>query len=340
MILKTLKWLLIAAVVALAGVALVLEVGSRMSLDDNYTYTKETRSLPEFSQQAQDGLVRIAAGAYEFRARVAGFNDPDSAGKPAVILLHGFPVTSAMWNALITPLAEAGYRVIAFDQRGYSPDARPSGSSNYAVDKLVDDVVAVADAAGIEQFHLVGHDWGAVIGWGTVITYPERVLSWSALSIAHPAAFTEALQNDPDQQARSRYFMFFAMPWLPETLFSYDNFKLLKFAYTSMPADARSEYLQMFAEPGALTGALNWYRAMAGGEDNGSGLAVEVAIPTLFIWGNNDVAVARAGIDAQAQYMVGPYEVIEMDAGHWLIEADTKLVLDSLLRHIRFFSAP
>jgi pimeloyl-ACP methyl ester carboxylesterase len=326
------KWLLITAAIALTVVVLVLEIGSRMSMDTDYTHTRKTGTLAKFSPHSESGLVRIATEDYEFRARVAGF---DSADRPAVILLHGFPVTSAMWDPLIEPMTAAGYRVLAFDQRGYSPGARPGDVADYAVEKLVNDVIAVADAAGLEQFHLVGHDWGAVVGWATVMTYPQRVLSWSALSIAHPAAFSEALRKDPDQQSRSRYIMLFALPWLPEALFSFDDFAALKAIWSNMPDDARAEYLAVFSEPGALTSAFNWYRAMVGGFDGAGTLATELVTPTLFIWGNHDIAAGRWAVDAQAQYMAGPYEFIELDAGHWLMEDHPRVVTEAIIQHLQ-----
>ncbi len=329
------KWLLIAAAIAVTVVVLVLEIGSRMSMDTDYTHTRKTGALAEFSPHSESGLVRIATKDYEFRARVAGFNTPEGEDKPAVILLHGFPVTSAMWDPLIEPLTEAGYRVLAFDQRGYSPGARPGDISDYAVEQLIGDVIAVADAAGLEQFHLVGHDWGAIVGWGTVMTYPQRVLSWSALSIAHPAAFSEALRTDPDQRSRSRYIMLFATPWLPEALFSFKDFTILKGVWSNMPDSARAEYLQVFSEPGALSGAFNWYRAMVGGVDSDGALATRVATPTLFIWGKHDIAAGRWAVEAQAHYMVGPYELIELDAGHWLMEDHPLVVTEAIIQHLQ-----
>jgi pimeloyl-ACP methyl ester carboxylesterase len=334
-IIKFVKWLLIALALTLAAIALVLEIGSRMSMDTDYTHTSATRALPEFSTDSPSGLVRIATDGLEFRARVAGFDTADSRERPAVILLHGFPVTSAMWDPLIKPLTEAGYRVLAFDQRGYSPGARPGDVADYTVEQLVNDVIAVADAAGLEQFHLVGHDWGAIVGWGTVMTYPQRVLSWSALSIAHPAAFSEAQRTDPDQRSRSRYIMLFATPWLPEALFSFKDFALLKSIWSNMPDSARAEYLEVFAEPGALSAAFNWYRAMVGGFDSDGALATEVTTPTLFIWGNEDIAAGRWAVDAQAQYMAGRYEFIELDAGHWLMEDHPRVVTEAIIQHLQ-----
>jgi pimeloyl-ACP methyl ester carboxylesterase len=337
MLIKIVMWLLLSVAVLSLVLAVVLQVGAAMSLDRGLEHSAATSALPEFTPQAADGLVRISAGGQVFRARVAGVDA--GSDRPAVILLHGFPVTSAMWLEMIEPMASAGYRVVAFDQRGYSPGARPAEIADYRVDKLTADVLAVADAVGFEKFHLVGHDWGAGVGWSVVINHPERVASWSALSIAHPAAFSAAVENDPDQRARSRYFAFFVMPWLPQTLFSFNGFAMLKTLYADMSPVAREEYLRVFAEPGALSAALNWYRAMVGSPANADNQSIDdqsidVDIPTLFIWGNEDTAVGRLATETQAQYMKGSYEVIELDANHWLMEESPKQVTDAVLAHL------
>lgn len=335
MLLKILKWTALALSVLLLGMLVVAHIGARMSLDQDFSHTHAVQALPVFSPDISDGIVRIAARGDEFRARVAGFGPADDGSeKPAVILLHGFPVTSAMWNPLIGPLRDAGYRVLALDQRGYSPGARPKEVAKYTAINLSKDVIALAEAAGIKQFHLIGHDWGAVVGWVTVLRAPQQVLSWTALSIAHPAAFTAALENDPDQKARSRYFILFITPWLPETLFSFNDFKLLQLLWQSMSEPQRTEYLKVFSEPGALTAALNWYRAMTITPANAQPPPEQVATPTLFIWGNKDGAVGRVAIDAQQHYMTGPYRKVELDAGHWLLTDQPREVSASVLQHL------
>jgi pimeloyl-ACP methyl ester carboxylesterase len=264
----------------------------------------------------------------EFRARIAGSHGD------GVILLHGFPVTSAMYEPLLAAAAEGGYRVVAFDQRGYSPGARPAGSEHYAVGDLVGDVLAVADAVGFERFHLVGHDWGSAVGWSLVLAEPERVLSWTALSIPHPEAFRAALNSDPDQQRRSRYFRLFATPWLPEVLFTFNGLALLKSAvYAPMLGSQRDEYLRVFSEPGALTAALDWYRALSRSSEQNSAAPAAVATPTLFVWGNQDPAVGRVAVAAQRGYMRGPFREIELDAGHWLLEENGPRVIDAVIAH-------
>jgi pimeloyl-ACP methyl ester carboxylesterase len=159
---KYLKWLgLVLAILAVPVVAAYAIDRLFLAPDCPDCHTEATRALPLFDG-TQDGLVRIQANTMEFRARAAGF---DNAHGDGVILLHGFPETSVMWEPLLGELGDAGYRAIAFDQRGYSPDARPSGQKEYTKGKIASDVLAVADAAGFDRFHVIGHDFGGIIGW-------------------------------------------------------------------------------------------------------------------------------------------------------------------------------
>src|SRR5512139_1741792 len=149
-----------------------------------------------------------------FRARFAG-----ESGGP-VMLLHGFPETSHMWVDLLPKLEAAGYRCMAPDQRGYSPGARPEGKEHYRYQDMASDVIALADAWGVDRFHLVGHDWGAGAGWAAVALFPERIVSWSALSVPHVAAFGRAIREDEDQAKRSTYVTFFQEPGVAEAALS------------------------------------------------------------------------------------------------------------------------
>ena len=249
-----------------------------------------------------------------------------------------------MWIELIPALVSEGYRVVAFDQRGYSPGVRPLGLREYLVPELVADVLAVVDAIGEDAFHLVGHDWGAAVGWATILSNPSRIISWSAMSVAHPVAFADALANDEDQQARSNYFGLFVRPEIPELLMSVNGFGFLKEAYGSMSEIKINEYMQVFGEPGALTAALNWYRAAFALE--GEGFFEEVLeveervsenskVATLFIWGNEDGSIGRYAAEQTANQMSGTYSVVELDAGHWLLSEQPDLVIKPVISHIR-----
>jgi pimeloyl-ACP methyl ester carboxylesterase len=273
----------------------------------------------------------IAANGMTFRCREAG----PKGGEP-VILLHGFPETSHMWLPLLERLESEGYRCLAPDQRGYSPGARPEGIEHYRYQDMASDVIALADAVGFDRFHLVGHDWGAGCGWAVVSLYPERVRSWSALSVPHVGAFGAAIRDDPDQQQRSQYITFFQQPGVAEAALSADNFAGLKNVWSASSAEEKAEYVSVFTQPGALTGALNWYRGSRGIDpDDPSVTFGDVTTPTLLIWGNQDTAIGRVGVEAGHAFMKGPFTFVELDAGHWLIQEQPERVTNGVLDHIR-----
>ncbi len=328
---RIIKWTLIIGLAIVLLLLAALGIGSRLALDQSQSYTRAASALPAFDKTS-NGIVLIDTDKGPFRARVRNL---DGEGE-TVILLHGFPVTSAMWEPLLDPLAASGYRVVAFDQRGYSPGVRPEDAAEYAIDQLVADVLRIADRVGAERFHLAGHDWGAAVGWTTVMAHPQRIRSWTGLSIAHPAAFTDAVANDPDQRSRSSYFALFATPWLPEALMSFNSFAMLRDVYTPMPDTALDEYLALFSEPGALTAALNWYRQMAAGGVEPTSPAIDT--PTLFIWGNDDPSAGRVAVDGQAAYMQGPYKRFELNGGHWLMETHANAIVPMVIAHIAEFS--
>jgi len=223
--------------------------------------------------------------------------------------------------------------VAAFDQRGYSPTARPEGKENYQIKKLVDDLLSVADELGFDTFHLVGHDWGASVGWKTVMDYPERIESWTALSIPHISVFSEALQNDAEQQKRSRYMSLLQKPILAELMFVLNRKKMSEAVKGKWRDEEIEEVNAVFGEHGAMTAALNWYRAL----DNSDGylheLKQSVSRPTLFIWGNQDKVLAPHIISQQEALIDAPYQEIELDAGHSLIQEKGDSIVSLLLSH-------
>jgi len=328
---------IIFAVLSATTLALIaLVTGALLSLDRGRAHARASRELPvlDESMAVPDGLCRICIGALEFRARVANL----SGRGEAVILLHGFPQTSASWQPLMAELAGRGLRVLALDQRGYSPGARPAGLAAYALERLVGDVLAAADAAGFERFHLVGHDWGAAVGWSVAIARPDRVASLSALSVPHPAAFGEALRNDADQRRRSRYIAFFQLPRLPELVLAFNRNQLMRrIMYRHMPAGHVAEYQRMLAEPGALTAVLNWYRAMV--RRKSPWPREPVNCPVLFVWGNRDPAIGRRAVETQRAHIRGYYRYVELDAGHWLLERQFPAVLREISAHIAAHAA-
>lgn len=318
----------------LIGLPLLVWGASELTLDRSHAHATATAALPLLDPESPPGgaaesLVRIRAGGMEFRARVAGL-DGDG---PALILLHGFPETSIMWSPLLRRAAAAGFRVVAFDQRGYSPGARPAAVEDYAVDVLVGDVAGVADAVGFEQFHLVGHDWGSIVGWVAAGALPERVLSWASLSIPHPASIPEPGTPPPTPA----YIHVFRVPGLAEALLgTAGRLPLHRVIWGTMSEEDHSEYEAVFSEPGALTATLNWYRAMAQGGPPGGGAHTPLRQPVLYIYGRQDIAafVNERVQKRVVEWVEGPFEHIGVDAGHWLIQNEEKLVVDAVMAHL------
>lgn len=272
-----------------------------------------------------DGLVRVPASGFEFRARVAGLSNSG----PPLLLLHGFPETSAMWLPLIEAAAADGYRVVAFDQRGYSPGARPERVEAYLLPELVGDVFAVADTMGFERFHLVGHDWGAVVGWLAVAQRPERIRSWSALSIPHSGVFIQAMKDD-----LPAYIDVFNIPWLADAVFTFNRLALLrKTVFSALPAG--DEYLAVLSEPGALRSAIHWYRGIRPGIPLAAEIPLDILAPTLFIGGKQDYWPNRPERARQGELIQGDFVEIDLDAGHYLIEEEPEAVVEAIRAHLQ-----
>ena len=272
--------------------------------------------------------TQMTVGEYTFDVRRAGD------GGDLVILLHGFPETSHMWLPLLEHLAANGYTALAPDLKGYSPGARPEGAEHYAYPVMAEEILAMADALGYGRFHLVGHDHGAGLGWVMVGRHAERIISWTALSVPHIDAFGQAIASNPEQQQRSQYMQFFRQAGTAEAGLSANDFAALRNIWSASAPEQVEEYLRVLRQPGALTGALNWYRG---------GLTVErqpvgpVSVPTLMIWGNQDQAIGRPGVDATPPLMNGPYRLVELDVGHWLIQEAEDDVLREILAHLKEF---
>jgi pimeloyl-ACP methyl ester carboxylesterase len=264
-----------------------------------------------------------------------------AAGPPEgelVLLLHGFPQSSWEWRSQLSVLGGAGYRAVAPDQRGYSPRARPEGVEHYGADRLTADVLGIADWLGGHRFHVVGHDWGALVAWQLAGRWPERLRTVTAVSIAHPMAMVEALASPSgDQLARSAYVSFFQRPDLAERLLLAGEGSGLRelFANTGYhDREAMERYVALLSEPGALTAALNWYRAL----DLSTAAGLQpVVVPTLFVWSTDDPAIGREAADATAGHVAPDayrFEVLE-DVGHWVPEEAADDLNRLLLEHLR-----
>ena len=234
------------------------------------------------------------------------------------LLLHGFPQSSASWDLVVPQLADAGVATLAPDQRGYSPGARPGDVDDYRLDALVGDVLGLCDALELDRVHLVGHDWGAIVAWTVAARHPDRVAALTALSVPHPAAFAWAIRQDPEQREKSGYMEFFQQTGPAEDLLLADDAAGLRIGFgDAVPVGLADRHIRLLGEPGAMTAALNWYRAK--GDDWAA--VPPVAVPTTFLWGSDDIAVMRSGVDHCGEFVTGEYEFVELDrVGHWLPE--------------------
>ncbi|HEX2553184.1 MAG TPA: alpha/beta hydrolase [Microvirga sp.] len=223
------------------------------------------------------------------------------AGGPLVILLHGFPEFWWGWRRQIAALAEAGCRVVVPDQRGYNLSDKPRGVRAYGLDRLAADVVALADACGRRTFHVVGHDWGGLVAWWVATRHPERVERLGILNAPHPEVVGPYARAHPSQARKSAYVAWFQLPWLPEWSLARRGFAALRRALRgssrrgTFPDADLAVYDAAWAQAGALTGMLNWYRAL---RHRPSAPGVRIAAPTLLIWGEGDLFLERGLAEA------------------------------------------
>ena len=279
-------------------------------------------------------MTPVTVGDLTFDVRMAGPADGE-----VVILLHGFPQTSYEWRNQISALGEAGFRAVAPNQRGYSAGARPATIQDYAVPRLVEDIVGLADAVGAERFHIVGHDWGAIITWAVAVAAPARVISASPVSVPHPDAFARVL-GDPTscQPEASSYFDVFVQPDSEDNFVANDNAGLRGF-FAGIEEDAVEDYVQVLGSKAALGAALNWYRAnIADRQVSGPAMGV-VRVPTMFTWSDGDTALCIDGAELTEEYVDAPYrfEVIE-GVSHWIPDLATDQMTELLLDHINTYS--
>jgi epoxide hydrolase 4 len=242
---------------------------------------------------------------------------------PPVILLHGFPEFWYGWRHQIGPLAAAGFRVLAPDQRGYDASEKPGRVRDYALDTLAADVVGLIDATGRDRAAIVGHDWGGIVAWWVAVRHPGRVERLAILNAPHPVAFRCYLWTHPAQLLRSWYAFAFQVPGLPEAAFRRNGWARLVKALikTSRPGTFTEgdfeRYRRAWSEPGAMRSMVNWYRAAmrhrpTPPEDP------RVHAPTLIIWGTGDRFLGR-GLAEESLGLCdsGRLEWIE-EATHWV----------------------
>jgi pimeloyl-ACP methyl ester carboxylesterase len=260
------------------------------------------------------------------------------AGKgPLVLLLHGFPEHWYAWRRQIPALAEAGFHVVAPDMRGYNLSDKPTGVRSYRVEELAADVVALIGHFGGTQAHVVGHDWGGLVAWWTAILHPDRVARLAILNAPHPATAGRGLFRH-GQLRKSQYVFWFQFAGLAERRFAADDFALLRRLLRRDPVHEGAfsdedveRYVEALRRPGALTAAMNYYRATVRGVLRLSFKARRrIATPTLLIWGERDRYLGNHLIDGTDRWV--PQLRVERipDASHW-VQSDAPARVNALL---------
>jgi pimeloyl-ACP methyl ester carboxylesterase len=254
----------------------------------------------------------------------------DEGEGPAVLLLHGFPDSSHLWRKQIPALVDAGFRIIAPDLRGYGASDKPAAVDEYRLTRSVADVVALLDAAGIARAHLVGHDWGAALAWATAGLVPDRIERLTVMSVGHPNTQAPTIE----QRERSWYVLLFQFEGVAEDLLAKDDWALLR-EWSRGEGDLERA-IEAFHEPGALTAALNWYRAnLPPARELAPRRAFpKIAAPTLGLWSDRDPYLLEGPMVASGAEVTGGWrsERIE-DAGHWLQLDAPERVNELLLEH-------
>jgi pimeloyl-ACP methyl ester carboxylesterase len=212
--------------------------------------------------------------------------------------------------------------------------ARPRGRGQYRLRETTADVLALMDAAGLESAHVVGHDWGGMVAWALAAWHPDRVRTLTVLSVPHPAAMAQAMVTS-DQALRSYYMFAFQLPFLPERLLLSGGGRPLRRMLRGggLSREAAAHYVARMREPGALSAALGWYRALPLSRRDRVGT---VRVPTLHMWSTGDTFLGRAGIDGTARFVDAPYrlEVLE-DISHWIPELAADRVAELVTAHVR-----
>ncbi len=248
-----------------------------------------------------------------------------------VMLLHGFPQTARAWSAQVQQLGEAGWHAVAPDIRGFAPGARPELVADYAQDQVASDVLAIAAQLGADSFHLVGHDLGGIIAWDVACRHPARIRTLAVASTPHLAVFAAALHARQEQ--RLPPFDLFRQPGTAEHALLDGDAAALRAGYRGLDEHLIQEYVCHFSQPGALTAALNHFRAF----DFADWLALPAAtVPTLFTWGADDPYLARPTALATRGHVTARYTETELQGvAHWLPELAPETVTALLHAHLR-----
>jgi pimeloyl-ACP methyl ester carboxylesterase len=283
----------------------------------------------------------------ELDCRVAG-----AADRPVMLFLHGFPEAAFVWDALLLHFSQAangGYLCVAPDMRGYAGSSSPTDVKAYRAKELVKDIIALKQHfSPIEPLAcLVAHDWGGAVAWNMANQHPKLMRQLAIINSPHPGTFLRELQSSPEQQAASAYMNFLIRPDA-EVLLAEDDYRRLWAFFTNMGAvdgpyawlteDVKAQYREVWSQ--GLTGALNYYRASPlrpPREADAAAAAItlpksmlEILVPTLVLWGMNDIALPPGLVDGLEDYIPDLRLQRIADGSHWLVHEQPALVAQSL----------
>ena len=282
--------------------------------------------------------IPLATGV-ELDVQVCG--DP---GAPPVILLHGFPESHRTWRGIVPDMARDHF-VLAPDQRGYARSSKPEGVASYTPDRIVADLIALADHFAIDRFTLVGHDWGGAVAWMAALQHPDRVAKLVIVNAPHPLVFQRTIFDDRDQRKASQYIRAFRNTGIDQGLTGAGLEKFLGSTFAKHVTGAiagadKAAYLDEWSQPGAMTAMLNWYRASsiqvpAMDEEPPRPAFLDAPfpatqMPVLVIWGMRDVALLPSQLDLADH--VPDLTIEKIDAGHFVPWEKPDAVLAAMRR--------
>jgi pimeloyl-ACP methyl ester carboxylesterase len=251
--------------------------------------------------------------------------------RPAILFLHGFPESSETWRWQMADLASDHY-VVAPDQRGFAGSDKPAGVAAYRTNRLVEDVLALADALGLERFTLAAHDWGGAVAWALALKHPARLERLIIANAPHPLLYQKALFEDPEQRAAGQYVRDYRRPEKAEEILAdldgfFDRELAPHVAPDLISEEERARYLREWSEPGAAEGMFNWYKAslivVPAMDDESSppswiaGPFPRIEVRTLVIWGRRDPALLPSLLEGLDDLVPGA-RVETLDAGHFV----------------------
>jgi pimeloyl-ACP methyl ester carboxylesterase len=279
----------------------------------------------------------------------------ESGSGKLVLFLHGFPEYWYQWKPQLEDLGQ-DFRAVAPDMRGYNQSSIPADVGAYKIRTLVEDVRALTEHLGHRKFVLVGQDWGGIVAWAFALYYPDRLEKLVIMNAPHPAVFERELRDNPAQQHASQYMLLFNTPDAEKVLADQEyaglTWHVLSDGLTKgyVSEDDKTKYLALWNDGRTITGGLAYYRAARIGPPPTPGDAwsvrkhfatdfptMTVKVPTLLIWGMQDLYLLAGNLSGLAQYVPDMQVRLFPDAPHWINRAKAKEVNDAIRE---FIAAP